>query len=212
MRNFTNEFKIGLFVVLALGVGVFFWVRTKNFIPDTYDLKTYFNFAGGVKENATVTLSGIEVGRVKEINFKYAPGTQVELTLSISKGAKVRKDSIAYIGTEGFIGDAFIGLTPGDADSPFTKDGDVIKSEDPIETRKLMKKAEAIAQKLDETLVDVKGLAKNLNSTVEDNRDKIDSIVLSIEQTAINFSEFSEDIKEHPWKLLMKGKKDKKKR
>ena len=135
-----------------------------------------------------------------------------KVVLSVSSKAKVHKDSIAYIGTQGFIGDSFVGLTPGTSEVPFVKSGDVIQSEDPIETRELMKKADAIAKKLDDTLVDVKKLAKNLNSTVEGNRTRVDNIVINLEQTSVNFNEFSEDIKKHPWKLLMKGKDSKSKK
>ena len=62
-----------------------------------------------------------------------------------------------------------------------------------------MKKADAIADNLDKTLVQVKSL-------VADNKAKVDNIAANLEQTTANFKEFSEDIKEHPWKLLMKGK------
>ena len=65
--------------------------------------------------------------------------------------------------------------------------------------RKLMKKADSIADNLDKTLVQIKSL-------VTDNRAKIDSIAANLESTTVNFKEFSEDIKKHPWKLLMKGK------
>lgn len=220
MKRFTNEVLIGIFVVAAIGVGVFFWMRTQNLEPDTYSLKTYFNFAGGIKENSVVALSGIEVGRVEKINFTYEPDTKVEVILAISNKAKVRTDSLCYIGTAGFIGDAFIGITPGSKDMGFVDPGATLASEDPIEFRILMKKADAIATGLSEAMAEVKNLgksfaepmadigklAKNLNSTVSDNRTKIDNIFKNLETTSVNFNDFSADIKAHPWKLLMKGK------
>ncbi len=212
MKKFTNEIKIGLFIVLALCAGFFLWARTQDFVADAYALKTHFSYAGGLRENAVVTLSGIEVGRVEEINFKYNPETKVELVLLIKKEAKIHSDAIAYIDTSGFVGDTYVGLTPGTSDYPFVKNGDVIASEDPVQTRELMKRADDISRKLSDTLIDVKKLAHNLNITVEGNRDNIDNIVENLEQTAVNFNEFSEDIKQHPWKLLMKGKEKKKKR
>jgi len=206
MKLLSNEFKIGIFVILAGAVGFVFWARTQNFTADTYTVKTYFKFVSGLKENSIVALSGYEVGKVDKIYFMYEPGTKIEVTMSISKDAKVRTDSIAYIGTAGFIGDSFVGLTAGGDNTEFVEDGAVIGSEDPIEMRELMKKAEGIATKLDETLVDVKKLMGNLNSTIQDNRPRIDSIMKNIEATSVNFNEFSTDIKQHPWKLLMKGK------
>ena len=212
MKKFTNEIKIGLFIVLAICVGIFMWARTQNLVSDAYELKTYFSYAGGLKENSIVTLSGIEVGRVLKVNFKYDPETKVAVVLSLNKDAKVRSDAIAYIESTGFVGDTLLGLTPGTSDYPFAKNGDVIASEDPVQMREFMKRAEAISKTLDATLLDVKELAHNMNTTVSDNKESVNTIVKNLEQTAINFNEFSEDIKAHPWKLLMKGKEKKKKK
>jgi phospholipid/cholesterol/gamma-HCH transport system substrate-binding protein len=207
MKKFTNEMKVGLFIILAICVALIFWMKTqKRTAGGTYNLKTYFNFAGGLKENSIVTLSGIEVGRISAISFKYEPETKVEVVLSIDKKAKVHKDTIAYITSSGIIGDSYIGLTPGSGSQPFVKDGEAIASEDPIEARELMKRADAISVKLDQALVDVKKLAANLSATMEANKGSVDNIVKNLEQTSANFNDFSADIKAHPWKLLMKGK------
>lgn len=198
MKNYTNEAKTGITIVAAILVGVFLWAKTSTFHSDIYKLKTRFTDANGIKENATVTLAGIEVGRVESIKFIYEPETKVELTLALDGKAKVRSDAIAFIGTSGFIGDAFVGITTGGANE-FLKNGATLVSEDPVEMRELMKRADAIAKNLDVVLADVKTI-------VSDNKDKIDGIVVNLEETTANFTAFSADIKEHPWKLLFKGK------
>lgn len=202
----SNELKTGVVVVAAFITAIIFWVKTTDFSSRPYRLKTYFNYAEGVKQDSIVKLAGIEVGRVEKIRFNYTPDTKIELILTLDKKAKVREDSVAFISTAGLIGDAYIGLTPGSADKPFAKDGAIVLSEDPVEMRKLMKKADAIAENLDKTLIEVKKLAENVTGVVTDNRTKIDNIAVNLEQTSVNFKEFSEDIKKHPWKLLMKGK------
>ena len=202
----TNELKTGMVVVAAIVVAVIFWVKTTDFSARPYRVKTYFNYAEGVKVDSIVKLSGIEVGRVEKIKFNYEPETRVELILTLNTKAKVHEDSIAFISTSGMIGDAYIGITAGSPDKPFVKEGATLMSEDPVEMRKLMKKEEGIAENLDKTLVEVKDLAQNLTGVVKDNRQRVDNIAVNLEQTAVNFKEFSEDIKKHPWKLLMKGK------
>ncbi len=195
----SNELKIGVIVIAAIFTGVVFLVKTNDFSTKPYKLKTYFNYAEGVRADSIVKLSGIDVGRVEKIEFQYVPETKIELVLTLDKKAKVHEDSIAFISTSGMIGDAYIGLTPGSVDKPFAKDGATIVSEDPVEMRNLMKKANAISESLEKTLDQVKGL-------VTDNKAKVDSIASNLEATTANFKEFSEDIKHHPWKLLMKGK------
>lgn len=201
----TNEVKTGIVVVLAILSTVLFYVKTTDFQAAPYKVKAFFSYADGVKEDSIVKLSGIEVGRVTGISFQYEPETKVEVELTLSRKARLHEDSIAFISTSGMIGDAFIGLTPGSADRPVIKSGATIISEDPIQMRLFWKKADAIASNLDKTLLEIKDLASNVNGVVKDNRPRIDSIVTNIEQMSVNFKDFSQDLKAHPWKLLMKG-------
>jgi len=200
----TNEIKTGIVIIMAVIVGVVFWVKTTDFNANPYRLKTYFTYAEGVKQDSIVKLSGIDIGRVENIRFIYEPETKVELTLVLDKKAKVHTDSIAFIATAGMIGDAYVGITPGSAKEPFLSEGGVLIAEDPVEMRKLMKRADAIAENLDKTLIEVKALAENVNGVVKDNRSRIENIAVNIEQTSVNFKDFSEDLKRNPWKLLMK--------
>jgi phospholipid/cholesterol/gamma-HCH transport system substrate-binding protein len=201
----SNEVKTGIVVVAAIAATALFYIKTTSFSPSSsYKVKTSFTYADGVKQDSIVKLSGIEVGRVTSISFQYDPETKVEMELTIDQKAKIHEDSIAFIATSGMIGDAYIGLTPGSAAKPLLKAGGMVASEDPVEMRKIWKKAEAIANNLDATLLQVKALAENANGILTDNRPKINSIVANIEQTSVNFKDFSQDLKEHPWKLLMK--------
>jgi len=200
----TNELKTGLIVVAAIIVASVFWLKTTNFSNKPYRLKTQFNYAEGLKADSVVKLSGIEIGRIENIKFVYNPDTKVEITLLLNKDARVHEDSIAYISSSGIVGDAFLGLTPGSPDKSFAKNGDTVSSEDPVEMRKIMKQVDTIAGSLDKTLTEFRELTSNVNSVVKDNRSKIDSLLANMEQTAVNFKEFSEDIKQNPWKLLSK--------
>ncbi|MDD3089091.1 MAG: MlaD family protein [Candidatus Omnitrophica bacterium] len=193
----SNEIKAGVVVLLAVVIGIFFFYKTAGVKPSTYTVKTRFVYAGDLKPNAIVKLSGIEVGRLLTAEFSYDPNTAVECVLEIDSRAKLRKDSIAYIGTAGFVGDAFVGITPG-VSPEFMEEGGMLDSEDPVQMRILMKKAEEIANSLD-------GILKDVKSIVADNKGNIDSIVLNLEATSQNLKEFSEDVKKSPWKLLFKG-------
>ncbi len=197
MMKFSNEIKAGLVIIAAVAVGFMFFGKTATLPAEKYLMKTYFIYAGDLKTDAVVKLSGIEVGRLKEINFVYTPDTKVECIIEVDASAKVRADSIAYVGTAGFVGDAYIGITPGSSET-FAKSGDVLVSEDPVQMRLIMKKADSIADNLDKILAEIK-------SVVTDNRQNLDDIVVNLEMTTENFKEFSEDVKKHPWKLLFKG-------
>ncbi len=202
----TNELKTGAVVIAAICVGAIFWYKTTDFNAKPYRLTTFFNYADGIKPDSVVKLAGVDVGRVEKIKFSYEPETKVELTLLLDVSAKPREDSIAFISTSGIVGDTYIGLTPGSGGKAFVKEGSTVASEDPIDMRNLMKKAQVIADNLDKTLVEVRKLAENVSGVVTDNKAKVNNIATNLEATTTNFKDFSEDIKQHPWKLLMKGK------
>lgn len=203
----NNEIKTGIIVVAAVLVVAMFYMKTgAPTVGKPYTIKTSFNYAEGVKQDAIVKLAGIEVGRVEKIDFQYTPETKVEMTIILSDKARIHEDSIAFIATSGMIGDAYLGITSGSADKPVVRDGGIIASEDPVEIRKLWKRAEVITEDLDKMLVEIRALASNANGIMKDAKPRIDGIVANLEQTTINFKDFSADIKQHPWKLLIKGK------
>lgn len=196
--KFSNEIKAGIVVLAAIAVGILFFGKTTNFTTDSYELITFFDYASDLTPDAIVKLAGIEVGRVKKIEFVYDTlGTRVKCTLDLPASARVREDSVAYIGTAGFVGDAYIGITAGSS-MDFLDSGETVTSEEPVQMRLLMQKADAIAENLDNILIDVKAV-------VSDNKQGLNNIVGNLEITTENFKEFSEDVKKHPWKLMFKG-------
>ncbi|MFH1995497.1 MAG: MlaD family protein [Candidatus Omnitrophota bacterium] len=208
MIKISNEVKTGLMVISCFLILAWLVLKTGDVTfskPEGYNVKLLFSFAGGIEANAPVRLAGVEVGKVKKIELVYTPRTQAILSVWLDEKAKVRKDSEAYINTLGLMGEKYIELTAGTSDE-FLKPGDELVGEDPFQMEKLLKKAETIAENIDEALIDVKALAKNVNGMVEENRNGIGSIVENLEETSKNFNEFSDDIKRHPWKLLIKGK------
>lgn len=194
----SNEIKAGVLVLIGIAVGVAFFAKTGSMKQETYDIKTSFEYAGNLRNDAIVKLSGVEVGRLTAMSFTYEPKTRVQCVLEINADAKIRKDSFAYVDVAGFVGDAFIGITAGGS-SEFVSSGCEIASEEPIQPRIMMKKAEEIEDSLKAVLEQVQGL-------IVDNRQNLDEIIGSIEVITENFEAFSDDIKKHPWKLLFKGK------
>ena len=82
MKKINNEMKTGLVIVMAILVAIFFWLKTSKPMSKTYELKTQFSQANGIKANSVVALAGIEVGRVDSTRFIYNPDeTRVELVL-----------------------------------------------------------------------------------------------------------------------------------
>jgi len=213
MRKISNEIITGAIVLAGVALLLFFLYKTGKigYRPEVYELKATFNTAGGVEKNAPVRLAGVEVGAVKDIVLEYGDATEIIFTLQLDARAKVRSDSTASINTLGLMGEKYIEIGRGFAPS-FLEPGATIMGEEPFEFEKIARKGEEIAETLDLTLKDVRVLVNSLDSVVADNKEGMDSIISDLEATAKNFKEFSDDIKRHPWKLLIKGKEKKKDR
>ena len=204
----TNEAKTGILVLVCLLALLGLILKVGNFtlLQKGYYVKAHLHYAAGIKKNAPVHLSGVNVGEVKDIHVLYGDEAVIELTLWMQDGVKLRKDSLAQVATLGLMGEKFIDIKAGTSQAEYAKDGDLIPAEDPVRLEDLIKLGTKIADDVDKMAKDISSVAKNVDRAVVDNRPKIDHIFDNLEDTSDNFREFSEDIKWHPWKVLAKGK------
>lgn len=204
----SNETKTGLFVVICLAVlgGLLLKVGHFNLFKEGYIIKSHFHFTGGVKKNAPVRLSGVDVGEVKNIRVLYGDDMQVEVDLWLYEGTKVRLDSHAYITTLGMMGEKYIEIKAGTPGAAFAQAGESIPGDDPVRLEELIEVGTKVANDVGQMAKDISKVANHVDDTIQGNRSKIDNIFNNLEETSENFNDFSQDVKYHPWKVLMKGK------
>lgn len=132
-RHFSLDLVVGLFVIagflafilLALkvsGLNDFSWRQ------EDYVVKANFSNIGGLKARSRVTVAGVTVGRVSEINLDLADNdyqATVVMTLKKELANKIPDDSVASIRTAGLIGDNYISITPGGSEE-YLSAGDYI--------------------------------------------------------------------------------------
>lgn len=134
----TREFKIGLFVLV--GVAALVWLilvfgKLPELLETTYDVMVYCDRAPGVTEGTPVRISGIRIGQVKRVLFRDVslvgarpagpPPAPVWLVLRINSRYLLRTDSTIHI-SPGPLGDTYVDVTPGDANSPLLRHGQVM--------------------------------------------------------------------------------------
>lgn len=203
----TNEAKTGAVVLICAAALLALVVKVGNYtlIQRGYTIKTRFHFTGGVKKHAPVCLSGVEVGEVKDIRILYGDQTLVETDLWLKEGVKVRQDSEAYSTTLGLMGEKYIEIRAGQT-GEVVQDGGTIAGRDPVRLEDIVEIGTKVAGDISKMASDISSMARHVDEAVVDNRPKINNIFSNLEETSANFKEFSEDIKYHPWKILMKGR------
>ncbi len=130
----STEITVGLFVVLGIAALVFLAMKVSNLTAFNdevgYKVIAEFENIGGLKARSPVTMAGVRVGRVE--NIQLDPETyNAKVTLNLySSFDTLPTDTAASIYTAGLLGEQYIGLEAG-AEEEFLKDGDVIELTQP---------------------------------------------------------------------------------
>lgn len=131
MQSRALELVVGFFFCLGVAA-VFvltFRVASLNTVSGgegTYRVTAMFDNIGGLKSGSKVTLSGVSIGRVRDITIDRQT-FEARVTVEISKAYNnIPKDSNAKILTAGLLGDQYLGIEAG-GDPASLKDGDQIK-------------------------------------------------------------------------------------
>lgn len=226
MGKLSNEVKTGIAVLgsVLILIGIFLKTGDIGVKQKGYTVTAQFHSAAGIKQFAPVRLAGVEVGEVRDAKLVYTEkDTVVEATLWVESKVKLRDDAVAMMSSLGLMGEKYVEILPGTS-ATFVAPGGKILSRDPVNFDELMAKASAamdeatvtmkefkqLAVHANELLVDakpkVKNILTNLDGILETNRPKLDNIMTNLEVTSEYFQEFSEDVRNHPWKVLAKGK------
>jgi len=124
----TVEISVGGFVLAGILALVFLVVRVSgiNFEDSaTYSITARFDDVAGLKRRAKVSMAGVVIGRVAEIQVDTEYGEAVVYMEIERRAGPLSTDTGAQILTEGIIGSRYVSLLPG-ADEVSLEDGDEI--------------------------------------------------------------------------------------
>src|SRR3974390_1775205 len=168
MRQQRHEWKVGLFVFIALTLVAVLLIRFSKgttFFRNTYSITLNTANVGGLRTRASVLLSGVQIGTVATI--KLAPsGTNVVITLNIYKEYTILDDARFVIDQSGFLGDQFIAISPDNNRGKPLKPGAEAQVHEPFNLQEVARAAEGFIKRIDET-------ASNLNDAITDVRGRL---------------------------------------
>jgi phospholipid/cholesterol/gamma-HCH transport system substrate-binding protein len=142
MKRINVEIAVGLFMVI--GFLCFAWLSVRLgdvglFDKPTYQVSARFGSVSGLKEGATVTISGVPVGKVTSILLDPERYEAV-VGLQIHKNIVLQEDAIASIRTAGIIGDRYVSITPGGMEELIPDGGVIEETESAINLEELLSK------------------------------------------------------------------------
>lgn len=115
MQKYTMETTVGIFLAIGLVLIGYMTVNLGHVSllgDDTYPLSAHFSTVTGLREGSSVYMLGIEIGKVKRLIMDQE-SQQATVEIRIQKGVRIYDDAIAYIKTEGLLGDMYLSIDPG---------------------------------------------------------------------------------------------------
>ena len=115
--RYGREAVVGTLVIIAITIFVAgtMWLSGRA-LGRRHVVKVEFKNATGLKRASPVTVSGVQVGRVEEIDLKQ-PG-KVIVSLSLRPDIEPRIDASAQIASVTFVGDYVVEFDPGSSAEP----------------------------------------------------------------------------------------------
>ncbi|MCJ8163333.1 MlaD family protein [Pontibacter sp. E15-1] len=208
---------VGIFVLVGLVIlvaGIFMLAGQQKRFISSVSLKAVFDDVAGLKSGNNVWFSGVKIGTVKKIEF-YGD-SQVEVTLSVEESAQqyIRKDAVARISSESFIGNKNIVIEGGTQKAPPVQDGDRITAVNPLDTDELVETLQKNNNNLAAITSDIKQLTSGLTKgegtmgkllTDSTLANDIGAMVANLQQTTQNTARASRALNQFTAKLNTPG-------
>ena len=161
--------RLGAFIIatLAILVSAIFIIGGKQYLfSSTYRLSAEFNSVVGLDSGAEVRVGGVHSGSVRSVDLPKTPSGKITVWMDLEKSTHniIKQDSIATVETEGLLGNKYIAISFGSANSANVIDGGTINTEPPIEMSDLIKKTDRILDSSQDALNNVTRATANLSS------------------------------------------------
>lgn len=136
MQSRVVEIWVGIFMVAGIAALFFLSMKVSNLnkfaVDEGYRVTATFENVGGLKVRAPVSVAGVRVGRVENIDYDMTSFHAV-VTLNIEKKySQFPDDTSASIFTSGLLGEQYVSLEPGGSDKVLTDGGKITIVQDAV--------------------------------------------------------------------------------
>jgi phospholipid/cholesterol/gamma-HCH transport system substrate-binding protein len=204
MDTHSSAFKIklGLFMTIGLFlfvIAIFIIGKQKNLFNPVFKLITTFYNVSGLEVGSNIRFSGINIGTIDNIQIINDSTVKVEMLIVKRVQQFIKSDCVASIGTSGIIGDRILVISQGTSDAPVARDGQRIRSKEPVETDEIMESilattdnAAIISDQLVEILFKINSGQGTLGRLIQDT-----VIAENLNQTILNLKKGSKGLDEN---------------
>lgn len=196
----ASDFKVGILTFLALALlifGITFAGGDKGlFFTESSLVKALLIDIGGLKVGAPVTMGGLSIGQVSEIDFTdRADGTRIEITMRLREDIRkrIKTDSVPSIRTQGMMGDRYVDISMGSPDAKVLPEGTFLMGTDVTEFDQMVTQATSVLREM-EKLIDAVNRKQGAVGQFFYDQTFYDSLT----ETLANLNSLVKDFKENP--------------
>lgn len=167
MEVFRSEVRSGILILVSsviLVVGIFLVSDIRSLWEHKQELVVLFQYADGISKGSPVWYAGLEVGEVTDVRIAPEWRDRIALTLRVDPGARIRKDSKAFIRSLGMMGAKYVEISPGSPEAPELAPGEMLEGESPVSLSEIIETGQRIANRLEHTLVEIQGMVQEIRS------------------------------------------------
>ena len=195
------ETKLGIFTVLGLVIfGFSLYFLGGLSVTRSYDINVKFADVSGLPVKAPVKLSGVEVGRVKQIRIEKG---QAVVVAGIHEGVEIFRDARFSVVMTGIIGTKYLKVEQGTPGAGLLKAGAVVRGADEMpmdamiaQTMNSIKEfvdsvnnQGQFGEKLNQTMHEVRQLSANLNQLVAQMKPYLSRSVRNLDEASVKLND-----------------------
>jgi ABC-type transporter Mla subunit MlaD len=163
------EWRIGVFMLVALalmaGLLLLFSKGVSVLPGGNYRIVLTTSNVGGIVPEANVLMAGVKVGQVERIELSD-DGKTARLIITIRSNYQIHSDARFNIDSMGFLGDAYVSVTPGDNAGPILKDGDTHACQEPFNMQEVARATVGFIHRIDITAQKLNDAMTRLDKTL----------------------------------------------
>lgn len=192
-----NQIIVGAFLFAGVGIiltSIFMLGADKAFFKSYSRLTAKFENVQGLAKGSVVSLAGIVVGNIEDIEFlqsEKAPSVVMKIESRFLP--RITKGSLAEIRTQGALGDKFIYIIPGPQDGEQLPNGANLEVTRPTDIMSIFSERGKETEKIFDTIAEIHLLVKSINH--EGRLEKIMANLAeaseSLNVTAVNAKKFT---------------------
>jgi phospholipid/cholesterol/gamma-HCH transport system substrate-binding protein len=162
------ETKVGLFSIAGFALlGLAIFMLGDFSIKQEYPLYVEFKDVAGLPEKSTVRLSGMQIGKVKDIQME---DSRVVVRVAIRKGVRIYRDSVFQIGSTSLIGSKYLQIDQGTPSSGVIDEGARVAGSNTLPLDRMITSTLGSMQKLIDGVNQNGNLGRSLGQTMDNLR------------------------------------------